>query len=360
MIIKNEEKFIKDCLLSIYQVVSEIIIGDTGSIDHSTEIAKQYGAEIIQINWSNDFATARNQVLDRATQPYILVMDADERLSYSAIEELSKYVKSNTQDPGRVIIENKQDYNEINFGQVIRVFPNRGDYRFVGRIHEQLKYNNETPKSVQTMITIEHYGYLPEVIAERNKLTRNLNVLLEMDQENPNDNYTLYQIGKTYYVAKNYDKAIFYLSKVITSIYNCDMSKVPYASSAWLTICYSLYHMKDYQVLNNYINSGIDKFNDYTDLYFIYGLALTSMNHPAALEMIPSVFNHCLLLGEADPLKYETNKGVGSYKAHYNLGVYWEVAGNVESARTHYLLAANNGYAAAISRLKSMDNKETL
>lgn len=355
MIIKNEERFLRKCLESACEIVAEIIIGDTGSTDRSLDIAKQFGAEIINMDWTNDFATARNIVLARAVQPYILIMDADEELDISTIAEIRGYLDRNSKLPGRVIIRNVLDLNEVSYAQSVRIFPNHIGLKFTGKIHEQLQLPGQSLTSIQTTITINHYGYKQEYIIEEDKINRNLNVLLEMHNENPNDTYILYQIGKTYYVAKEYELAISYLSEVITLFSHGDIKLVSYASSTWLTICYSLYHVKKFQLLNKYIDLGIEFFNDYTDLYFIYGLSLTSMNHPEALELIPSVFNYCLQLGEVDPLKYETSVGVGSYKAHYNLGVYWEIVGDIECARTHYSLSANAGYEMASIRLKLLE-----
>lgn len=42
MIVKNEEQSIENCLNSIYDVVDEIIIVDTGSTDHTKELAAKY------------------------------------------------------------------------------------------------------------------------------------------------------------------------------------------------------------------------------------------------------------------------------------------------------------------------------
>ena len=56
MIVKNEESMIHECLLSVKGWVDEIIIGDTGSIDRTIEIAKEFGARIIHIQWKDDFS----------------------------------------------------------------------------------------------------------------------------------------------------------------------------------------------------------------------------------------------------------------------------------------------------------------
>jgi len=46
MIVKNEEKFLAQCLQSIKNAVDEIIVVDTGSTDRTVEIAQSFGAKI--------------------------------------------------------------------------------------------------------------------------------------------------------------------------------------------------------------------------------------------------------------------------------------------------------------------------
>ncbi|HYF75279.1 MAG TPA: glycosyltransferase family 2 protein, partial [Candidatus Nitrosocosmicus sp.] len=80
MIVKNEEKFLENCLKSVKDFVDEMIVVDTGSADRTVEIAKSHNARVFYFEWINDFAAARNYALDQATGEYVLVMDADEYL----------------------------------------------------------------------------------------------------------------------------------------------------------------------------------------------------------------------------------------------------------------------------------------
>ena len=63
MIIRNEENNLRRCLQSIHTLASEIIIVDTGSTDHSLEIAGEFGAEIFFHPWQEDFNEVRNLAL---------------------------------------------------------------------------------------------------------------------------------------------------------------------------------------------------------------------------------------------------------------------------------------------------------
>ncbi len=82
MIVRDEERYLADALESVRGVVDEICIVDTGSKDRTLEIARKVparGSE--EIAWEGDFSKARNVALAMATRRWILVLDADERLS---------------------------------------------------------------------------------------------------------------------------------------------------------------------------------------------------------------------------------------------------------------------------------------
>ena len=63
MIVKNEERFLAECLASVRDCVDEINIVDTGSTDRTVEIARSFGANVIFREWRNDFAWARNEAV---------------------------------------------------------------------------------------------------------------------------------------------------------------------------------------------------------------------------------------------------------------------------------------------------------
>lgn len=80
MIVKNEERMLARCLDSVAGIADEIIIVDTGSSDRTMDIAAQYTNQVYTYEWKEDFAAARNESFTKATQEYILWMDADDVL----------------------------------------------------------------------------------------------------------------------------------------------------------------------------------------------------------------------------------------------------------------------------------------
>ena len=68
------------CLESVRDAVDEIVVYDTGSNDRTVEIAREAGATVVEGQWEDSFAVARNAALRHATGEWVLSIDADERL----------------------------------------------------------------------------------------------------------------------------------------------------------------------------------------------------------------------------------------------------------------------------------------
>lgn len=80
MIVRDEEQVIGRCLDSIKDLVDEMIIVDTGSVDGTKDIVKAYTDKVYDFQWMNDFSAARNYAYSMATMDYILWLDADDVL----------------------------------------------------------------------------------------------------------------------------------------------------------------------------------------------------------------------------------------------------------------------------------------
>jgi glycosyltransferase involved in cell wall biosynthesis len=79
MFVKNEERNLRDAIESVKPIVKEIVIIDTGSQDNTIEVAKKYTDRIYQIPFI-DFGTIRTLAAHLASQPWVLQLDADERI----------------------------------------------------------------------------------------------------------------------------------------------------------------------------------------------------------------------------------------------------------------------------------------
>jgi len=80
IITKNEEKNIERCLISLQNIVEEIIVIDSFSTDKTKEICEGFGVKFIQQKWLGYSAT-KNLANTYATNDWMLSIDADEALS---------------------------------------------------------------------------------------------------------------------------------------------------------------------------------------------------------------------------------------------------------------------------------------
>lgn len=88
MIVKDEERMLPRCLEAARPAVDEIIVVDTGSSDATIEIARSFGARVIERPWTGSFSEPRNVSFDAATSDWILYLDADEVLVAEDVQRL--------------------------------------------------------------------------------------------------------------------------------------------------------------------------------------------------------------------------------------------------------------------------------
>ena len=89
IISKNEENNIKRCLESV-KWADEIVILDTGSIDNTLSICKEYGCSVYKLDRWEGFGKAKHQAVNNAKYDWIFSIDCDEEVS----EELKQKIFS--------------------------------------------------------------------------------------------------------------------------------------------------------------------------------------------------------------------------------------------------------------------------
>lgn len=191
MIVKNEEKYLEQCLQSLLplkeRINCEIIITDTGSSDKTVEIAEQYADKVLHFEWCDDFSAARNTGVEEAQGDWFMYVDADQIFDESVIQiadfiesedrdnyNSASYMEKNVRDSAKNIIDNFVVVRLFNF--------KNGKSFFQGKIHEFIK-------CVYPMFKLDcgltHYGYTAELVEEKRKRNK---ILLEKEyEEKPND-----------------------------------------------------------------------------------------------------------------------------------------------------------------------------
>ena len=228
MIVKNEEKFLEGCLESVQELVDEMIIVDTGSSDRTVKIAKSYGAKVFHFEWIDDFAAARNESLKHATGDWILVIDADERISEDDFDKIRELVEKKhelayyliqrnyrnikksqsnlqkTENPSR-----HKGFSYYHDNKIIRLFQNEKDIFFQGEVHELVEKSVLRLKDdvLEANVLIHHY---PELDLEKSRHKKDfyLKITKKKVDNNPEDPLALFQLGREYHQNNRFLEAI--------------------------------------------------------------------------------------------------------------------------------------------------------
>ncbi len=87
VVAKNEGDRIGRCIASLMPVCREVIVLDSGSTDDTVAVARGLGAQVEHRDWDG-FARQKNAAIKRASQPWVILLDADEWLEPAAQVEL--------------------------------------------------------------------------------------------------------------------------------------------------------------------------------------------------------------------------------------------------------------------------------
>jgi len=98
---RNEERNLGQTLASIKDWADQIFVFDSFSDDRTLAIAREFEVEIVQRNF-DDFATHKNWALDNLAirNPWILLLDADERLTPELRDEIGTTIADRSSRDG--------------------------------------------------------------------------------------------------------------------------------------------------------------------------------------------------------------------------------------------------------------------
>jgi len=264
LIVKNEEKFLRQCLESIKDAVDEIIIVDTGSTDSTVEIAKEYTDKVYFHEWQNSFSEARNHSINYATGDWILIIDADEKLEKADVPVLRRLLKN-------------KDYNSIFFSVLSdlpsgvsrnysqRVF-RRGKGHYEGIVHNQLICEGQ---SLATNLRIYHYGYNldPEMMKKKFKRTEAL--LKNQVAENPDLGFAWMNLVRIYKCQELWDDVIKTAEEALNTKREF-LDNIAYQMIMY-DMAYSLFSKGEYDKAEKACIEALNSYPDNLDINFILG-----------------------------------------------------------------------------------------
>ena len=352
IIAKNEERIIDKCLSALAIPDIEIIFVDTGSTDGTKKTASKYTDKIYDFEWCSDFAAARNFAVSKASNDCILSVDADEVLKNSDaahLKELAAKIAGSDENilgniTCRSFYRNGQDDSgeTVNAELIPRMFSKKR-FTYKGIVHEQLVPIDNPDDSkrtyVDTKLTFDHYGYFGDDKFIEEKTERNIGLLSKMHEDNPDDPYVLYQLGKSYYMRHDYDTARDIFDKCL--YFDLEPS-LDYVRDLVTSYGYTLLNTGRYETALSL--EGI--YNEFScSCEFVFLMGLVYMNNGLLDRAV-------LELKKATTFKTCKIEGCNGYKAYYNLGVIYECTDNKSLAREYYKKCGR--YSPAKQRLRKL------
>ncbi len=317
MIVKDEEEMLPQCLAAVKDAVDEMIIVDTGSKDRTVEIAESFGAKVLHHEWTGDFAAARNVSFDAATGDWVIYLDADEVLVTEDVERLRELTGKTWREAFYLVETNFTGDladGEALTHNALRVFRNRDEYRFDGRLHEQIAnklpaYNPERLEA--TSVRIEHYGYLASVRDAKAKSVRNIELLEQQVKEGQTGPFLHFNLGSEYAAAGDNPGALTHLAKSWELLEEEGIEGYGFVPSLVGRL------VRAYRVNNRFdearkqADRGLEIFPGFTDLVFEKGHSFAAEGR---LDEAAEQFEQCVKMGDA-PSKYSATVGCGTFLA---------------------------------------------
>ncbi len=211
LMVRDEEKYIENCLKSLKGVVDEINIVDTGSKDSTMDICKRYGANIIESPWQDNFSLHRNESIKMNKSDWILIIDADETFKGNS-KKLRKMLASLSPEYNGVALSVKDTDKEsaIQFNST-RIF-RKGCIQYKRRIHNVPvckgieRYGAILFNDAQLNHYGSHYGITEQ--EKEKKTIRTKSLLLKSLQEDPTDYELHFYLMQLYGSTSEYAKAV--------------------------------------------------------------------------------------------------------------------------------------------------------
>lgn len=361
MIVKNESRCLSRCLEKAAPLVDDMIVVDTGSSDGTRSIALSMGAKVWDYPWIDDFSAARNFALDCSDGDWNLVLDGDEYLRKGTRQELESAIRRISREKGErwlgaiTICNSYQEGEEasVSLSLIPRLLP-RG-VRYEGAIHEQPAADYPC---YRVPAEAEHDGYLLSGKGERN-----LPYLEKAVKECPEDPYYQYQLAATLRNLNRLEESLEWFRKFYkgSGIETADKG-MGYRTEGVLRYLYTLLDLNRPELLEEareVITREEAVMGGRPDYWFVCGIFYMKLvlsdvgKYIGLLPRIEGSFLRCLSLGERPELGGAV--GTGSFKAAYNLGLWYELSGDLEKARDYYSQSAAMGYRQARERLKLLD-----
>ncbi len=202
MIVRDEEALLPGALQSVRAIADELVVGiDDRTTDRTETIARAAGCRIHRFQWVDDFAAVRNIGLNKASKDWVLVIDADERLTpwgegmiRAVLRRPDPRITGYAFQCAITTLDGRTQETDVTSA---RLWRNDNALRYSDCVHEQIARNGKpVPTGVlRGGVGMVHYGYDPSLSKKRDKDQRNLRLLEKRLADHPEDRYVAYLIA---------------------------------------------------------------------------------------------------------------------------------------------------------------------
>ncbi len=96
----NEENNIVDCIQSLKKITTDVVIVDGQSTDNTQDLARGEGAKVIVVPNNPMFHVNKNLAIKNCKGDWVLLIDADERVSADLAAEIKRIINTKPQKNG--------------------------------------------------------------------------------------------------------------------------------------------------------------------------------------------------------------------------------------------------------------------
>ena len=349
MIVRDSAKTLPACLESIRPWVDEMVVVDTGSLDETPRIVEEYGGRLFHYPWCDDFSAARNESLRHARGDWLFWMDSDDTNPWECGRKLRLLVDRPVPPSvfgfvvqvhcpgGQAAGDPSLDVTAVDH---VKLFRNRPDLRFDGRIHEQIigAIRRAGGQMAWSDVYVVHSGSDQSAAAQQCKFARDLHILELELAERPEHPFTLFNLGMTYVHASRFAEGANFLKRGIARS-NSDESHL---RKAYAFLVQAETHLGQRETALETCRRGRALFPRDAELLFREGVVLQELRRFDEARRA-----YIEVLGSSEERHFASvDLGLTGFKAHHNLAVMAAERGDLAEAEREWreVVAAAPGY----------------
>jgi O-antigen biosynthesis protein len=308
-------------------------------VDETPRIVESFGGRLFHFPWCDDFSAARNESLRHAQGDWLFWMDSDDTIPPQCGRMLRRLVDDSLPSSvaGYVVQvhcpgggDNGEPDTDVTVVDHVKLFRNRPDLRFDGRIHEQILPAIRAcgGEVAWTDIYVVHSGSDQSPVAQAKKRERDLRILHLEIAELPEHPFTLFNLGMTYVHGSDYALAVDYLRRGIARSGPVES----HLRKAFALLVFALMKLRRHQEALETCRQGRSMFPRDTELRFREGVLLHELGR---LEESRRAYHDVLGMREERHFA-SIDRALTGFKVRQNLAVLANDMGDLAEAERQW------------------------